>query len=142
MTSATAFPGACLCGAVSFVVEPPSNWVAHCHCSMCRRAHGAAFVTWVSVPPAQLRVVAGADALTRYASSDGAARSFCRRCGSSLFFESSRWPGEVHIARACLPGALDREPQVHAFYSDRAPWFTPGDGLPRRGGATGVEPLE
>jgi hypothetical protein len=44
--------GACLCGAVQFELQLPATWVAHCHCTMCRRAHGAAFVTWVSVPTA------------------------------------------------------------------------------------------
>ena len=38
--------GKCLCGAVRFRMRFPSKWVAHCHCTMCRRAHGAAFVTF------------------------------------------------------------------------------------------------
>ena len=37
--------GGCLCGDVRFTVDWPSKWIAHCHCSMCRRAHGAAYVT-------------------------------------------------------------------------------------------------
>src|SRR5690606_34943450 len=36
----------CFCGAIRIDAELPSKWVAHCHCTMCRRAHGAAFVTW------------------------------------------------------------------------------------------------
>jgi hypothetical protein len=39
--------GACLCGAVKIETTLPSLWSAHCHCSSCRRAHGAAFVTYV-----------------------------------------------------------------------------------------------
>lgn len=42
--------GGCLCGAVRYVITLPTKWCAHCHCSMCRRAHGAAFVTWAGVP--------------------------------------------------------------------------------------------
>lgn len=41
--------GRCLCGALQFSVRFPTKWVAHCHCTMCRRAHGAAFVTWFEV---------------------------------------------------------------------------------------------
>jgi hypothetical protein len=133
--------GACLCGAVAFAIDLPTLWVAHCHCSMCRRAHGAPFVTWASVPPAQLHLLSGEQDLERFRSSAEATRSFCRRCGTSLFFESRRWPGEIHIARASIPGELDREPRVHAFFSDKASWVTVADGLPRRGGPTGVEPL-
>lgn len=132
--------GACLCGATGFELTLPTKWVAHCHCSMCRRAHGAPFVTWVGMLREQFRVLDGAY-LRRYESSPGAMRSFCAKCGSPLFFESERWPGEVHIARAAIPGKLDREPQVHAFYSDRADWVIVHDDLPKRGGTTGTEPL-
>jgi hypothetical protein len=108
---------------------------------MCRRAHGAAFVTWISVPRERFQITAGDDVLTRYRSSAGATRSFCRTCGSTLLFESDRWANEVHVARANIPGPVDRDPQVHAFYSDKADWVEIDNRLPRRGGATGVEPL-
>jgi hypothetical protein len=26
-----------------------SKWVAHCHCSLCRRAHGATYAPWVGM---------------------------------------------------------------------------------------------
>lgn len=37
--------GQCLCGVIKFTARFPSKWVAHCHCTRCQRAHGAAFVT-------------------------------------------------------------------------------------------------
>jgi hypothetical protein len=135
------FRGQCLCGAVKLEAVPPSRFCAHCHCSLCRRAHGAPFVTWVGFPAAQLRIVEGAEHLGRYRSSADATRSFCQKCGSMLLFESSRWAGEVHVARAAFPGPIDRLPQAHVFFSDRADWVTVSDELPRRGGASGVEPL-
>jgi hypothetical protein len=130
-----------LCGAISFEIAMPTKWIAHCHCSMCRRAHGAAFVTWVSVPKSAFRLTGGEKTLKRYASSEAASRSFCGTCGSPLFFEANRWAEEIHIARAHFRGALDREPQVHAFFSDKAPWVDVKEDLPRRGGKTGTEPL-
>lgn len=51
--------GACLCGAVRFEVGGPLDRVAHCHCTICQRAHGAAFVTWAAVPAERLRITAG-----------------------------------------------------------------------------------
>lgn len=42
--------GACLCGAVRYEVTDLLEQVAHCHCTMCQRAHGAAFVTWRKLP--------------------------------------------------------------------------------------------
>ncbi len=98
-------------------------------------------VTWAGVPLERLRIVSGNELLERYASSQEAKRSFCRRCGSSLFFESTRWPDEVHVAVANLD-SMDRPVSAHVFFDDRAPWLELGeDSLPRFGGKTGVEPL-
>jgi len=33
----------CLCGDVAWGSEGPLDLITHCHCSMCRKAHGAAF---------------------------------------------------------------------------------------------------
>jgi hypothetical protein len=114
--------GGCLCGAVRLQAALPALWVAHCHCSMCRRAHGAGFVTWVGFPSAAVRIERGAADIVRYRSSARAMRSFCGRCGSTLLFESEHWPGETHIALANLDSAEGLEPTAHAYWSARVPW--------------------
>jgi len=124
--------GQCLCGAVGFTMEFPSKWIAHCHCTMCQRAHGAAFVTWVSVSQSQVVIDDPETQLRWYNSSSEAQRGFCSRCGSSLFFRSSQWPGELHIARANFINLLDREPQVHGFYDTHVSWVTLNDNLPKK----------
>ena len=86
MTTAS---GSCLCGDISFVLTFPSKWVAHCHCSLCRRAHGAAFVTWVGMRADRVVIDDPQSRLHWYASTPGAQRGFCARCGSSLFFRSA-----------------------------------------------------
>ena len=114
--------GRCLCGTVRFELELPTLWCAHCHCSLCRRAHGAGFVTWVGMDAARFRVTHGEEHLQRYRSSNEAVRSFCSACGSTLLFESQRWPGEVHIVLSNIDTPIDREPARHAFVDDRAEW--------------------
>jgi hypothetical protein len=89
---------------------------------MCRRAHGAGFVTWVGFDRAAVTIESGSETLTRYASSAQATRSFCSRCGSMIFFESGHWPGEIHVTLASLDAAEGLEPQVHAYWSSRAAW--------------------
>lgn len=123
--------GQCLCGATRFAFDLPTKWVAHCHCTMCRRAHGAAFVTWVGVESPQFRWLADGD-LRWYTSSTGAERGFCAHCGSPIAFRSVRWPGEIHLARALIDAELDRLPQVHVFHDTHVPWVTLGDDLPRK----------
>ncbi len=119
--------GSCLCGAVQFRVQTPTLWCAHCHCTMCQRAHGAAFVTWVGA--AEERVTIDDSRLSWYQSSDRAERGFCSICGSSLFFRSERWPGEIHITRVNFRGDIDREPDGHAFYDSHVSWFAVNDEL-------------
>jgi hypothetical protein len=124
MTSvATQARGRCHCGRVRFVATFPTRFVAHCHCESCRRAHGAAFVTWAGFPAAQVAVVEGAPDLAAHESSPGTRRSFCRHCGTKIFFESMRWPGETHVALAAFDDPLDRAPQGHAFYAEHASWL-------------------
>ena len=128
-----AIEGGCLCGDVHFRAELPSKWVAHCHCTLCQRAHGAGFVTWVGMEAAR-SAIADPDARLRwYTSSPGAERGFCSRCGSMLFFRSERWPGELHIARALVISGMDRTPQAHEFWDTHVEWvqFDTSDGLPR-----------
>ncbi len=132
--------GACLCSAVHFEVHLPSRFCAHCHCPNCRRAHGAALVTWAGFKGEQVRILAGEGFLTRHLTESGATRSFCTRCGSPLFYESPRWPGEIHVALASLNGPIDREPSAHVYVDDRAEWWHITDALPQYGGESGMEP--
>ncbi len=134
--------GSCLCGAVEFEVRLPSKFCAHCHCSNCRRAHGAAFVTWVGFSREQVKTISGVDSLHRYLTDTGATRSFCSRCGSTLFFESPRWAGEVHVTRASIKGEIDQAPSSHFYVDHRASWWTITDSLPQHGGETGDEPKD
>ena len=123
MNSPTTAHGRCHCGRVEFVAAFPSRFCAHCHCESCRRAHGAAFVTWVGFPSGQVRITHGADDLVAHASSPGTARKFCRHCGTKLFFESERWAGETHVVLAAFDEPVDRIPAGHAFYDEHVTWL-------------------
>ena len=135
MTTTT---GSCLCGDLRFEAQLPSKWVAHCHCTMCRRAHGAPLVTWVGFDAGRVQIIDPQLRLRWYASSPGAGRGFCDHCGTTLFFRAERWPGELHIVRSNFDGPVDREPQVHVSYENHVPWLQIGDdGLKRVGGFGG-----
>lgn len=60
----------------------------------------------------------------------------------TLFCESDRHPDAIDIALANVDGPIDREPEMHVYFSDRAAWLRVADSLPRLGGASGLEPLE
>ena len=75
--------GKCLCGAVTVRMTPPKPHVEACHCTMCRRWGGGAFLSLKLVTDPELR---GEEHIERYDSSEWAQRAFCRRCGTHLFY--------------------------------------------------------
>jgi hypothetical protein len=138
----TPIDGACLCGAVAFHITLPTASCIHCHCSMCRRNHGAGYVTWVQVPLPQLTLDTGEDQLVEFASSSHGSRSFCGRCGTTVLAKVNELPDEASIPLAIMQGQIDREPEAHVFFDDRVAWAMIDDSLPRLGGETGIEPFD
>ncbi len=122
--------GSCLCGAVRYSAPPPTLFCAHCHCDYCRRAHGAAFVTWFGLREESCRVASEDDMLRWYVSSQQSRRGFCGRCGTTLFFASELCPGEIHVALATATTPIDRQPELHCFHDQRVAWVRVDDGLP------------
>jgi hypothetical protein len=109
---------------------------------MCRRSHGAGYVTWFAVARAQFLLESGEAELARFRSSEHGTRSFCKRCGSSLFCESAHYPEIVDIVLANMADPIDRPPECHLYFDDRADWVVVDDGLPRFEGAPGSTPTK
>ena len=53
--------GRCQCGAVRYQADGEISDLSHCHCSMCRKLHGAAFATFADVARNGFRWIAGED---------------------------------------------------------------------------------
>ncbi len=134
--------GSCLCGRVTFEVVEPVKWCGHCHCDLCRRAHGAPFVTWFGVTTEVFQLTGGEPDLRWYHSSEEAKRGFCGTCGSTMFFSSSRWADEMHIALPFMHGDISKNPSVHVYWDRQVQWVTVADDLKKLGGPTGVEALD
>lgn len=129
MNESSKVNGSCFCGTVRFHFELPSKWCAHCHCSMCRKVHGAGYVTWVGFEQSKYTLDEGENELTWFQSSTGASRGFCNQCGSSMFFKADRWAGELHVALASLDDPIDRKPHAHAFHDSHVDWMPLDDAL-------------
>lgn len=92
--------GGCYCGALRYRIDPDDSKVVNCHCGMCRRTSGAAYVTWILLTEDQFELVAGQPA--ELASSSHGRRWFCDRCGTPIAFRSSKRPGKVDITVCSL----------------------------------------
>jgi hypothetical protein len=123
--------GSCLCGDVRFEISGKLSAASHCHCSMCRKAHGAAFGTYAAAKAAEFRVVAGSERIKRYQSSPGIVRTFCARCGSTLHGLDESKPEVVDIVLGVIDGDPGVRPQSHIFVGSKAPWHEITDNLPQ-----------
>lgn len=124
----TARQGRCHCGAVRFTATGEPLFVVLCHCESCRRSTGGAVVAWCGFRREDV-AFAGATP-TYYTSSPGVRRGFCARCGTSLTFESMRWPDDVHLMVGNFDAPESFTPQCHVFAAERLPWLRFADGLP------------
>jgi hypothetical protein len=80
--------GQCLCGEVCFEIDTPARWAWHDHSSASRRAHGAAYATYVGSWRKRFRITKGEAEIARFEDkASKTARSFCARCGTPLFYE-------------------------------------------------------
>ena len=123
--------GGCLCGAVRYEVTGPVHDVHNCHCSMCRRSHGAAFSTFARLTASDLKVVAGSDHIRAYRSSAPIERTFCSTCGARLTIRFDGMPDSVWVSLATLDDAGPLRPDVHMFVASKAPWLDINDALPQ-----------
>jgi hypothetical protein len=130
----TTITGGCQCGAVRYAISSPLHEVSHCHCSMCRKAHGALFVSFGIAKNDTLELT-GKENLSGYESSPGMTRHFCSQCGGQVIIRSAEAPDETFVALGSLdagqsPGHAASEGK-HIFWESRVNWYDPDDDLPK-----------
>ena len=99
--------GSCLCGQVRFELHGKPQFINHCHCSMCRKVHGAAFGSFLHADGKSFSWAAGHALLAHFESSPGTVRAFCKACGSNLPVLEDEGTHVIIPA-----GALDDDPDV------------------------------
>src|SRR5437868_14873336 len=129
--------GQCLCGAVRFEIDYPARWAWHDHSRASRMAHGAVYATYVGTWRKRLRITAGERTIARY-QDKGVTRSFCRRCGTPLFYERAHSPHMVNIPRALFASRTGRRPLYHIAIDELQDWAYTGERLVPLKGFPGV----
>ena len=123
--------GSCLCGTITYKVKELDGHAGNCHCSMCRKFHGAAFATYASAAAENFLWLSGEENLEIFTAPNGTTRKFCKSCGSSLIFEPSQ-PNEkiVEFSLATLDENSPVQPSAHIFTDYKAEWTSLDDDLP------------
>lgn len=122
--------GRCLCGGIEFEAEEIAGMVFNCHCSRCRRAHGAAFATQAFAVRSSLTFKKGRELLHEYDSSAEGIRAFCSNCGSRVMNYAKNNGNYLSVAIACLDSGYRGKPVAHAFVASKADWHEPSRDIP------------
>ncbi len=122
--------GRCECSKVRYEVDGEISDFSHCHCSQCRRLHGAAFASFGGVARSKFKYISGETDLRHYASSETSDRVFCGNCGSNILVDVESEPDELYIAMGTVDGDPKCPAGYHQYVGSKAPWFEISDGLP------------
>ncbi len=132
--------GSCLCGSVAFRITGPMEKPLNCHCTNCRKQHGAAFRSRIRVHEDHFEWLKGEELIKFYESSPGFRRGFCSNCGTPVvnrpggpgykrFALNPHAASELGIPMGILDGEPDIQPKMHVFVENKAPWFEITDDL-------------
>jgi hypothetical protein len=128
--------GGCFCGSIRYQANASPLSATNCHCTMCRRATGAPFVTWFGVRAGDFQIIRGEPA--RFNTSEHVTRSFCSRCGTHLTFQYANVSDVVYVTSCSLDDPTLASPDDNIYTDTRLAWIAP-DGLPDHRGGTRTE---
>jgi hypothetical protein len=124
--------GGCLCGTVRYELSAGPQAVTHCHCSMCRKHHGAAFATHGSVRRTEHAFTQGGDVLRSFRATPQVTRTFCSLCGSPLLWHiAGKYEDWLSIPLGTLDTLFVPTYQKHIHVGSKASWFEITDGWPQ-----------
>ncbi len=121
--------GHCECERVRYEVDGDIKDFSHCHCSQCRRLHGAAFATFAGVATDQFRYVSGESDTKVYASSPSHNRVFCAECGSNILVSLDQEPDTLYLSMSAIEGDPPRPLGYHIYVGSKAAWHEITDDL-------------
>ena len=118
------YTGSCLCGAVRYEIHGDVDRTSLCWCTMCQKQHGAACGPYANVASTALRIVAGSEAITRYASSPGVERAFCGVCGSSLTWQMAEHSDRIAVTLGTFDTPYEGR-VTHELHTESKPGWLP-----------------
>ena len=121
--------GSCLCCAVQFESSAELTDLCFCHCSICRKASGAANAAYGSAKIKDFSWSQGEDLIRKYQISDSLYKLFCSRCGSTLPTCHNSEPESFHLSLGNLDSSINNRPEYHQYVADKASWDEINDGL-------------
>jgi len=121
--------GSCMCGAVEYEIELMPEQIYNCHCSKCRKAHGAAFATQALAKGDTLKILKGKEMLKEYTGGKGV-RAFCSHCGSRMMNYAPDKSMYLSVALSNVDTEIKVGPVAHVNVESKALWHEPSADIP------------
>ena len=125
--------GGCLCGGVRYEYDGQILEISICHCSMCRKAQGSAYVAVSPIQAAKFRITQGSDLLREFRAVPHKARVFCGNCASPLYSARDDLPNIRRLRLGTVETPFECENVYHQYLDDKATWEQLNDDLPQHG---------
>ncbi len=117
----------CHCGSLRVVASGEPERVYLCHCKACQRRTGAVVHSGASYPKNRVQIAGKHKIYERDADSGFKIRfHFCPNCGSNVFYEGDRNPGNIGITVGSFADPGFPPPTYSAWEESRHGWL----GLP------------
>ncbi|MGI9463924.1 MAG: GFA family protein [Aestuariivirgaceae bacterium] len=117
--TASEHSGKCLCGAVTFTVQPANSEIGVCHCDSCRRWTSGPFM---GIDCGSSFRSANAENLGVYNSSEWAERGFCKQCGTTLFYRLKEG-GTSYVSVGVIDGLADITLAEEVFVDEKPDYY-------------------
>ena len=124
--------GGCHCGAVKYEITAEPMLAADCQCTDCQKLSGTGHTSNYVVPGDGVTVTGEMTQYTVTGDSGGqVTRSFCPKCATTLFSESTSMPGAMIMKAGTLNDPSAYQPQMVIYTKSAQDWDTMPDELPK-----------
>lgn len=120
-----AFTGGCSCGAVRFRLTSRPMFVHCCHCTLCQRQTGSAFVLNALIETSRIELVSGQPVAISMPTESGRPHDIyrCPTCQIAVWSDYGRRPGLRFVRVGALDKPHDLAPDVHIYTRSKVPWL-------------------
>jgi hypothetical protein len=123
--------GTCLCGAVQYEASTEPLFSSHCYCADCQKETGGGHLTIAAVPDASVKISGATSTFTKLGGSgQPTERTFCPKCGSTVFSRPRAMAGVTMLRAGTLNNPARIAPSMSIYTSRAQPWDQPSANIP------------
>jgi hypothetical protein len=113
----------CSCGSLSLICRGKPALVSLCHCRECQRRTGSTYGVAAFFGRSEVEISGDATAYRREADSGfDVTQHFCRRCGSTVYWEPLRKSEMIAVAVGAFADPDFPAPTKQVYTQHRHPW--------------------